>query len=148
MSSLREYDREETRWRKQVVSKEEVFAELQDNKWHSKRDMANHFDVSSGTIAARVRDLAEDGKAVLMGRFGYRFVAASDITDEETAEAIQAMSRWMIGIVTRQAMTARPMKRLMTEARKMLPKSKDERQIVRKYLVQLTHLIDWNEEEE
>jgi len=36
----------------------------------------------------------------------------------------------------------------MAAARKMLPKTKDERMIVRKYLVQLTHLIDWQESED
>ena len=134
--------------RKQAVSKQEVFAELQDGQWHSKRELASIFNVSRATVAARVKGLAEDGKAVLMGRFGYRFVEASDITGEEIAEAVQAMSQWMIGVVTRQAMAANPMKRLLKASRKMLPKSKEERQIVRKYLVQLTHLIDWNEEEE
>jgi len=51
----------------------------------------------------------------------------------------------MIGTVTRQAMSAKPVKKLLAAARKLLPKTRDERVIVRKYLVQLTHLIDWDE---
>ena len=70
------------------------------------------------------------------------------MTDEEAAVEIERMTNRMIEIVTRQALVAQIMKKLTGEARKLLPKTPEERQIVRKYLVQLTHLIDFQEIEE
>ncbi len=58
------------------------------------------------------------------------------------------MTRRMVVIVDLQAIVARVMRKLAGEARKLLPKTPEERQIVRKYLVQLTHLIDFQEIDE
>ena len=138
----------ETRGRKQAVSKGEVLDALSDKQWHTAADIAEGFEVSRATVSSRVKDIATDGHTVLMGREGYKLVEPEDITDEDVARAVERMSTWMIGVVTRQAMSARPMKRLLAAARKLLPKTPDERQAVRRYLVQLTHLIDFTEIDE
>lgn len=134
--------------RPQVISKEEIREYLMDGEWHTKAEIANHFNVCSATIAARMFDLAKDGVSSIIGLAGYRIIEPEDITDEDTALAVERMIGYMIGTVTRQAMSSKPMKRLMAEARKLLPKTSEERMIVRKYLIQLTHLIDWQETEE
>lgn len=141
-------ERIESRGRQKVLSKEEVFEVLSDKEWHSKHKIADSYGVSASTVSARVKELAEDGWAILTGVDGYLLQEPEDITDEDAARAVEKMTRWMIGVVTRQAMSAKPMKRLLGKARKLLPKSRDERTIVRKYLVQLTHLIDWQDSEE
>jgi biotin operon repressor len=141
-------ERIESRGRYKVLSKEEVFEALSDKEWHRKLEIAGSYGVSASTVSARVRELAEDGWAILTGVDGYRLQEPEDISDEDAARAVEKMTRWMMGVVTRQAISAKPMKRLLGKARKILPKSRDERTIVRKYLVQLTHLIDWDESEE
>jgi biotin operon repressor len=138
----------ETRGRKQVVTKGEVLDILEDKRWHTAAEIANTLDVCRATISSRVKEIATDGHIVLMGRDGYLLTSQEDITDEDAARAIERMSTWMIAVVTRQAMSAKPMKRLLMEARKLLPKTTTERNIVRKYLVQLTHLIDFTEVDE
>ena len=135
--------RTKTRGRNQVLTKEEVFEDLSDKNWHNKYEIATNHDVCASTVASRVKELVADGWAILIGKNGYRFQEPEDITDEDAAQAVERMTRWMIGIVTRQAIAAKPIKRLLAQARKLLPKSREERIIVRKYLVQLTHLIDW-----
>lgn len=129
-------------------SKEEVFDILSDKKWHTTAAMAEELGVSSPTIGNRVKGLVADGWPVLAGRNGYCLVEAEDITDEEEAREIERMMRRMVAIVMRQALVAKPMKRLAARARKLLPKSKEERGIIRRYLVQLTHLIDFQDIED
>ena len=136
---------DETRGRRQAVTKGEVMEMLLDKKWHTATEVAEVFDVARSTINKRVKEIAVDGHVVLMGQNGYKLTDVGDITDDDAALAVEKMSMWMIAIVTRQAMTAKPMKRLLTAARKMLPKTMQERQAVRKYLVQLTHMIDFTE---
>ena len=145
MSNLALYDPSDERGRPQAVSKDAVFEALSDGDWHTKKELANDFDVCASTVASRVRELVADGWGVIVGPGGYQLVEASDITDEEAAVAVERFARYMIGTVTRQAMSAKPVKKLLAAARKLLPKTRDERVIVRKYLVQLTHLIDWDE---
>lgn len=145
---MRSEDRLENRGRKKIITKEEVFDFLSDKKWHTKYEIADHFDVHPSTISKRIKELVIDGWGVLTGMEGYMLTETTDITDEDMARAVQKMCNYMVGIVARQALNAKPMKRLMAAAKKMLPKTKEERMIVRKYLVQLTHLIDWQEYED
>ena len=130
------------------VTKEEVYDHLLDKEDHTKKEMAKHFDVSPSTIRIKLSELVRDGVSLISGEAGYRYVEPGDMDDEMTARAVEKMTRWIIATVARQAFSAKPMKKLMTRARKLLPKDKEERLIVRKYLVQLTHLIDWEETEE
>ena len=145
---MRSEDRPETRGRKKSINKEEVFDFLSDKKWHTKFEVAASFGVHPSTISKRVRDLVIDGWGIMTGLKGYMLTEPTDITDEDIARAVQRMTNYMVGVVARQALNAKPMKRLMAAARKMLPKTQEERMIVRKYLVQLTHLIDWQEAED
>ena len=129
----------------QKVTKEEVCKELEDGNWHTKGDIAASFGVSGRTISKRVTDLIKDEVSIINGQKGLRIVKPSDVVDNDIARDIEKMTRWIIGIVTRQALSAKPMKKLMTKARALLPRDAEEKAIVRKYLVQLTHLIDWDE---
>jgi len=145
---MRSEDRPETRGRAKSITKEEIFDFLSDKRAHKKSEIAISFEVHPSTVAKRIKELVIDGWGIVTGSFGYLLTEPTDITDEDTARAIQRMVNYMIGIVARQALNAKPMKRLMAAARKMLPKTQEERMIVRKYLVQLTHLIDWQEAED
>jgi hypothetical protein len=127
------------------VTKEEVYEYLKDKQWHTKADIASDMGCGVDAIGARLKELSEDNVAILCGSDGVRFCEISDITDEDAARAIERMTAWIVGIVSRQALNAVPMKKLMAEAKKLLPKTTEEKRIVRKYLVQLTHLIDWDE---
>jgi len=138
----------ETRGRKQIIGKESILEILLDKKWHTNAEIATELDVCPATIRSRIKEIARDGYVVLMGADGYRLMNQEDITDEDAALAVATMTRWMLNIVARQAMAAKPMKRLMNEARRLLPKTAEERVIVRKYLVQLTHLIDFQDIED
>jgi len=138
----------ENRGRKQSVTKEEIFDYLSDKRWHTKLEIAASYEVCPSTVSKRIKELVIDGWGIITGSLGYMLTEPADITDEDMARAIERMVNYMVGIVARQALNAKPMKRLMAAARKMLPKTKDERMIVRKYLVQLTHLIDWQESED
>ena len=100
------------------------------------------------TVGKRVAALCRDGWPVLAGNSGYRLMIAEDITDAEEAQLVERMLQRMVAIVLRQALVAKPMKKLAGEARKLLPKTPEERKIVRKYLVQLTHLIDFQDIED
>jgi|ETNvirnome_2_300_1030623.scaffolds.fasta_scaffold01903_8 biotin operon repressor len=126
------------------VTKEQVYDFLSDKEWHKRKEIARTFKVTTRTISSRMTELARDGVSLINGKDGYRFVEPDDV-DDEIAQDIERMARWVVGIVSRQALSAKPMKKLMTRARKLLPQDKEERLIVRKYLVQLTHLIDWDE---
>jgi len=128
-----------------VVTKEELYDFYKDGEWHTKAEAMAYFDVSESTIGKRLRDLANDGVLMVCGQYGLKLMRPGDVSTEDDAIIIESMTRWMVGIVTRQAISAKPMKKLMTEARKLLPKSDQEKMIVRKYLVQLTNLIDWDE---
>jgi len=130
--------------RTMAVTKQEVYEVFDDSQWHTKKEIAEVFGCSPKTISHRVTDLVKDGVSIINGSQGYRIITPSEV-DEESARDIEKMMRWIVASVTRQAFSAKPMKKLMTKARALLPKSKEERMIVRKYLVQLTHLIDWNE---
>ena len=130
------------------VTKESVLDALSDKEWHTTSEMANTYGVSLPTIGNRVKELAKDGFGILASRNGYKLVEIGDVTDDEAALEIERMTNRMIEIVTRQALVAHVMKKLTGEARKLLPKTPEERKIVRKYLVQLTHLIDFQEIEE
>lgn len=130
------------------VSKESVLEYLSDKEWHITEEMAQEFGVSNPTIGTRIKDLAKDGFGILASRKGYKLVEVGDVSDEEAAREIERMTRRMVEIVARQALVAKVMRKLAGEARKLLPKTPEERQIVRKYLVQLTHLIDFQEIEE
>lgn len=121
---------------------------LSDKQWHTTGEIADEHDVSIPTIGSRIKELAKDGFGILASRNGYKLVEIGDISDEDAAREIERMTNRMIEIVTRQAIVAQVMKKLTGEARKLLPKTPEERQIVRKYLVQLTHLIDFQEIEE
>ncbi len=137
-----------------TVTKEEIYDALGTGCWTTKRELAETFECHPRTASHRVTDLIKDGVSIINGSKGYRLVVPADINDEdeetvrETARDVEKMMRWMVATVTRQAFAAKPMKKLMTRARKLLPKDKEERMIVRKYLVQLTHLIDWEEADE
>ncbi len=128
--------------------KEDVLDYLKDKEWHTTGEMARIMDVSKPTIGNRVKDLVRDGNGILAGKNGYKFMEVEDVTDEIAAQEIERMTQRMLEIVGRQALVAKAMKKLSIEARKLLPKTPEERQIVRKYLVQLTHLIDFQEIEE
>jgi hypothetical protein len=131
-----------------AVTKEEVYEFYKDGNWHAKSEAATYFGVSETTIKSRLRDLARDNVLLVCGNRGLKLIRPEDVTTADDAIIVEGMARWMLGVVTRQAMSAKPIKKLMSEARKLLPKSTNERQIVRKYLVQLTHLIDFQEIEE
>jgi biotin operon repressor len=130
------------------LTKEEVLESLQDKEWHTTAELASEKEVSNPTIGNRIKELAKDGFGILAGRKGYKLVEIGDVTDEEAAREIERMTQRMIEIVGRQALVAKMMRRLAGEAKKLLPKTPEERQIVRKYLVQLTHLIDFQEIDE
>jgi biotin operon repressor len=130
------------------VSKESVLESFSDKQWHTTEQIANEHGVSGPTIGKRVKELVIDGFGILAGNNGYKLVEIEDVSDEEAAIEIERMTKRMVEIVTRQAIIAPMMKRLNGAARKLLPKTAEERQIVRKYLVQLTHLIDFSEIDE
>jgi len=127
------------------VSKESVLRSLKDKNWHTCSEIAEELDTSQVTVGKRVKGLVTDGFAILAGRNGYRLREPEDINDEESAREIEQMLQRMINIVLRQSLVAKPIKTLAIEARKLLPKDPEERAIVRKYLVQLTHLIDFRD---
>jgi len=130
------------------LSKEEVYQYLSDKKWHTRTELAEVFAVHFSTVSNRVTELMRDGVSILIGNEGYRLTKAEDITDEDIAISVEHMVRWMVGTVARQAVSGKPIKRLLSSARKLLPKTKEEKIAIRKYLVQLTHLIDWDEADE
>ena len=134
--------------RNQAVTKEEVYEYLSDSAWHTTKDIATSFMVTKTTITKRLRDLARDEVPLINGNKGYRLVRPEDVTDIDTALDIERMTGWIVGVVNRQALTARPMRGLLEGARALLPQSKEERAVVRKYLVHLTHLIDWSDVED
>lgn len=131
--------------RKKIISKEEVYEFLREGRWTTAAQLAAHFGVTTSTIRERVRELLRDDVPVLAGPSGYCIMKTDDVTDTDVARSIERIARYMIGTVARQAMIAKPVRRLMTEARKLLPKDQTERAIVRKYLVQLTHMIDFDD---
>lgn len=128
--------------------KEDVLELLQDKQWHTTGEMADEMEVSRPTLGNRMKQLAEDGFGILAGHNGYKLMEIEDVTDEEAAREIEQMNQRLIAIVTRQAIVARAMKRLSREASKLLPKTPGERQILRKYLINLTRLIDFIEADE
>lgn len=130
------------------LPKESVLELLGDREWHTTESMANEVEVSKRTLGRRVKELVSDGNGILAGPMGYKLMEVEDVTDEEAARDIERMSQRMMEIVMRQAIAARTVKRLAIEARRFLPKTPEERQIVRKYLMQLTHLIDFQEFDE
>ena len=130
------------------LSKEDVYDYLGDKTWHTTGEMAKEFEVSNPTVGNRIKKLVSDGLGILAGPNGYKLTEKEDVDNEEAAREIEKMSRRMIAIVMRQALVAKPMKILTKEAVKLLPKDPRERAIVRKYIVQLTHLIDFQELED
>jgi biotin operon repressor len=132
---------------KKECTKENVYDHLGDKKWHTTAEMAQEFSVSLPTVGSRIKKIVKDGVGILAGPNGYKRVEKEDV-DEEVARDILKMMRRMVTIIMRQAMVAKPMKVLAKEAVKLLPKNPEERAIVRKYLVQLTHLIDFQELED
>lgn len=129
-------------------TKENVYDHLEDKRWHTTAEMAEKFAVSLPTVGNRIKKLVADGVGILAGPNGYKLTKKEDVDNEEAAREIERMLRRMISIVMRQALVAKPMKALAKEASKLLPKNPEERMIVRKYLVQLTHLIDFQEIED
>lgn len=133
--------------RMQEITKEDVYDYMSDNNWHTVGDIALAQGCCKATVREKLKLLAKDKQPMISGNDGIKLVDA-DTLDEDIAREVEKMTRWMIAIVTRQALTAKPIKKLMLEARKLLPKSKEDKQTIRRYLVQLTHLIDFNEIDE
>lgn len=125
------------------VSPEQVFEYLSDGDWHTVAEMAEAMDCGHATIRNRLRDLLDDGFMVLKGRAGARLVDGENM-DQVTIEEIGAMLHWLFKSVSSMTHHAVPVKKMLPEIRKALPRTKSERQYLRSITVRITHLIDWD----
>jgi hypothetical protein len=131
----------------QAISKEQVFDALADNQWHRYSKLIRELEVCKETVRSRVGELLDDGWCVISGPRGIKLIDKDDM-NEETAQEVLAMVPWIVGLVSAMAARAIPIKRIMPEVRKCLPKTPEERKYLRSMMVRITHLIDWQEYEE
>lgn len=99
------------------VSAEEVMEVLQ-NGFVTKASMAENFECCVDTISNRLKELREDGVAIIHGPNGLRVVEKNDVENNvDDAIAMAAVVDWWLGMI-------KGMQRLMIPMRPMLPTMK------------------------
>ena len=124
------------------ISTEQVYEYLSDGEWHTTADIATAMDCAPETIRKRVKDLLDDSHLVIKGPRGVK-LADDTALDTETIDEIGAMLKWVFAGVGSMAKHAVPVKKVMPQIRKSLPKTTRERDYLRSVMVKVTHLIDW-----
>lgn len=127
--------------KEKIISKENLFDELKDGKWHTYAALINDFDVLRKTIKRCVTYMLKDGWCIINGPKGIKLINKDDM-NEETAQEVLAMLPWIFGLVNAMSIRSIPIKKIMPAIRKCLPKTKEERQYLRSIMMRITNLID------
>ena len=124
------------------ISAEQVYEILADGEWHTTAEMSGTIKCGADTIRGRVREILDDGHMVLKGPKGMRLATGTEL-DQETMDEIRAMINWVFKSVGSMAKHSVPIKKVLPQMRKALPKTVAERNYLRTIMVKVTHLIDW-----
>ena len=121
----------------------EVFDYIEDGQWHTKKEMAEHFDVSTKTISLKIKTLQVSGFCILFGNKGSKLIDENSI-DEDAAVSWERNAIWIKGTLSRLADISKPMHKrsIVTSVRKCLPSTPDDRRELRKFAVTLQRVID------
>jgi len=134
--------------RNKKVTAEEVLQFLIDKGVIPKRTVAEYFKVCDVTIRNRVRELREDGEAIIHGKDGLLHIDKNgNMEDEEIADSLRAWYDWLLSIIKGLTIAATPTEPLMITMKRTLRESltSEERKKLSKACAKVKALLDYEE---
>lgn len=124
---------------KKKVTAGEVLEVLQNNETIKVKELSVHLKCGKGTIGNRVKDLRNEGKAILPTPDGLMLI---DVVDENNKESVQHAGQWIIGEIVGISRIGDVAKKPLIQVRKILSLTEDERKELKKTLLYITRLVD------
>lgn len=124
---------------KKKITAGEVLEVLKNNGTRKVVELSKDLKCSKGTINNRIRDLRNEGQAILPTMNGLMLV---DVVDENNKESIQYAGQWLIGEIIGMSRIGSVAKKPIIQVRKIVSLTKGERKELKKILMYITHLID------
>lgn len=136
--------------RQQKITAQEILEFLEEHDAITISHLAALHDVTPPTVRSRIRELRQDGEAIIHSSNGVQLVTKEDLTDPVIAEAMSSFVNWVLSCVKGQVILANPVKPMLPTMKKALRDnmSKDERRQLAKSCVTVRALLDWVETEE
>lgn len=126
---------------KKVMAHEILEHLLSEENGVTKEELAETFGVCKLTITSRLRELRERGVKLVYGGFGIRVIG--EVSDYETAELVNDNIKWFLNTAYAMASTSQNLRPLVHQMREYLPKTREERALVKQMFMRMSRLIDF-----
>ncbi len=124
---------------KKKVTPGEVLEVLQNNESVKVGELSKQLDCCVATVRHRVKDLRNEGKAILPTPDGLMLI---DVIDENNKENIQHAGTWIIGEIVGISRIGDVAKKPLIQVRKILSLTSGERKELKRTLLYITRLVD------
>jgi len=114
-------------------------------------DLASDLEVTPETIRNRLRELRQDGEAIIHGKNGLLIIDKGTImNDEEMAQAFKLWIEWVLKIFRGLMICAKPTQPLLPTLRKSFKESldSDERKLLSQSCVRVKAFLDYAQAED